>query len=457
MKKKADNSTLLTAGVIAILIVIFVVGFIWGLNNVLAMEGQYPPVVNEEGITPVPDSAEDALKLLNLSLDKAIAEKPKTETSSGFGIDGDTIKTEGSDQFKASLDYIKDNVCSYLEDSVDKPSSDFFKDNSKFIVFPDFSASDVTDFKCEYQYYQCPSCNEESAEYLDHCELCGSDGEYNLKYRDKYSITLDINCDNDKIPECFNARTSEECSAIIDDAIKGTVSIKNLDFNYDKLTVYFEVDRLKDEITYLRFSKDAKVTTDVSFVNDWDKFSGGNVNFNICENFSYSFTWPELELSDSYMTVVPKGSDNLLATLICDDATKYEVKWTSSDEEIVTVDEEGYFNAGKKIGKAIITASFEFGGKTYSDKCEVEVKVPVEGLKINLKKVTLNPGDTRQLTVKVSPKKATIQTLTWYTSDEKIATVDENGTIHAVSSGNTTVYCLSDDGYYKSSCEVTVK
>lgn len=457
MKKKADNSTLFTAGIIAILIVIFVVGFIWGLNNVLAMEGQYPPVVNTEGITPAPESAESALSFLNESLEKAVTEKPKTETASDFNIDGDSIKTEGTDQFKASLDYVRDNVCSYLEDSVDKPSSDFFKDNSKFVVFPDFSASDITDFCCDYIYYQCPSCNEESDEYFDHCELCGSDGEYNLKYRDKYSITLEINCDKNEVPECFAPRTSDECSAIVDKAIKGKASVDNLDFDYDKLTVYFEVDRLTDTITYLRYSKDAKVTSDVSFVNEWDKFSGGNVSFNVTEDFGYSFTWPELELSESYMTVEPKGGDNLLATLICDDATKYEVKWTSSDEEIVTVDDEGYFDAGKKTGKAVITASFEFGGKTYSDECEIEVKVPVEGLKMSPKKVTLNPGDSCQLTVKVSPKKATIQSLTWYTSDEKTATVDKNGTVHAVSSGKTTVYCLSDDGYYKSSCEVTVK
>ncbi len=457
MKKKADKSTLFTAGIIAILILIFVVGFIWGLNNVLAMEGQYPPVVNEEALTPAPESAESALQYLNESLKKAVAEKPKTETGSYFSIDSESIKTKGTDQFKASLDFVKDNVCSYLEDTVDKPSSDFYKDNSKFVEFPDFSDADITDFSCEYKYYQCPSCNEESDKYLDHCELCGSDGEYNLKYRDKYSITLNLNCDNEAIPECFAPRTSEECSAIIDKSINGKASVDNLDFGYDKLTVYFEIDRLTDKLTYLRYSKDAKVTADISFVNDWDKFKGGNVIFNVCEDFDYSFVWPELELSENYMTVEPKSGDNLLATLICDDATKYEVKWTSSDEEIVTVDDEGYFDAGKNPGKAVITASFEFGGKTYSDECEIEVKVPVEGLKMNPKKVTLNPGDSRQLTVKVSPKKATIQTLTWYTSDENIATVDQNGTVHAVSSGFTTVYCLSDDGYYKSTCEVTVK
>lgn len=457
MKKKTDSSTLLTAGVIAILIIIFVVGFIWGLNNVLAMEGQYPPTVNTEGLTPAPDSADAALALLNKSLDMAVAEMPKTETSSSFDIDGDSIQTDGSDQFKASLDYIKDNVDSYIEESVDKPAADFYKDNSKIIVYPDFSAADVTDFVCDYQYYLCPSCGEESAEYLDHCEKCGSDYEYTLKYRDNYSVTMNVKCSDSAPQNCFAPRTSEDCSKLVSKVIDDYAKIDNLEFDYDTLTVYYEVDRLTDKITYLRYSKGAKVSTDISFVNDWSKFKGGNVKFVACEEFSYSFTWPELILSDDYITLEPKGNDNLLATLICDDATKYTVKWTSSDEEIVTVDEEGYFDCGKKIGKAIITASFEFGGKTYSDECEIDVKISVDGLKMNPKKVTLTPGGSEQLSVKVSPKKATVQTLKWYSEDEKIATVDKDGVVHAVSAGTVTVYCLSDDGYYKSTCEVTVK
>ena len=57
----------------------------------------------------------------------------------------------------------------------------------------------------------------------------------------------------------------------------------------------------------------------------------------------------------------------------------------------------------------------------------------------------------------MSPKKATVQTVKWYSEDESIATVDANGVVTAVSSGEVKIYALSDDEFYKSTCEVRVK
>ena len=39
MKKKKDKSRLLTVSVVSFLLLVFVVGFIYGLSSVLAMEG----------------------------------------------------------------------------------------------------------------------------------------------------------------------------------------------------------------------------------------------------------------------------------------------------------------------------------------------------------------------------------------------------------------------------------
>ena len=157
------------------------------------------------------------------------------------------------------------------------------------------------------------------------------------------------------------------------------------------------------------------------------------------------------------MTVEPHGNNNLLATLTCDDATKYTVTWSSSDENILTVDDEGYFKAGKKEGSAVITASFDFNGKTYTDECTVHIRYSVESSKMSKTKLKLDVGETYKLEVKLSPKKATVKTVKWYTDDASIADIDENGVVTAKSVGTVTVYSLSDDGYFRSSCEVTVK
>ena len=83
---------------------------------------------------------------------------------------------------------------------------------------------------------------------------------------------------------------------------------------------------------------------------------------------------------------------------------------------------------------------------------------------INKHKLKLSTGGTETLTARVASdnkgfalKKPTVQTVTWYTTDESVASVDENGTVTGVAPGTATVYALSDDGYYRSSCEVTVE
>ncbi|MBR6634028.1 MAG: Ig-like domain-containing protein, partial [Clostridia bacterium] len=143
-------------------------------------------------------------------------------------------------------------------------------------------------------------------------------------------------------------------------------------------------------------------------------------------------------------------------TLTCDDPLLYDVTWTSSDESIATVDADGYVESNKVDGKVIITASFEFQGKTYTDECEVFVKTSVESIDITKRDLTLKKGETFAQKVSYSPKESTVQTAKWYTTDETVATVDENGVITAIGVGEAEVYAVSDDGYFKATCKVEV-
>ena len=255
----------------------------------------------------------------------------------------------------------------------------------------------------------------------------------------------------------FAKRTDSQINELIGDEMDEVLTLNSVQVNYSKAYIIFKVKRTTNELTYLEYRKEMPVDAEATFINDYAALGNCRVSFVITEKNRYNFTWPGLSLSEHEMAVEPKGNNNLLATLTCDDATKYDVTWSSSDEEILTVDDEGYFKAGKKEGSAVVTASFEFNGKTYSDECIVNVKYSVESTKMSKKKLELNVGESYQLEVKFSPSKATVQTVKWYTDDERIANVDENGVVTAVSPGVVTVYSLSDDGYFKSSCEVTVK
>lgn len=93
-------------------------------------------------------------------------------------------------------------------------------------------------------------------------------------------------------------------------------------------------------------------------------------------------------------------------------------------------------------------------------------KVNVPGFKTNPIKVTgvtldkteleLNVGDSATLQATISPSTATDKTLTFATSDNTIATVDENGVVSAVAAGTANITVTTNDGAKTAVCALTV-
>ena len=81
--------------------------------------------------------------------------------------------------------------------------------------------------------------------------------------------------------------------------------------------------------------------------------------------------------------------------------------------------------------------------------------VPVSGIEIPAT-FDLLAGKTATLTATVSPDNATYRNLTWVSSDESIATVDDTGKVTAVSIGKATITVYSADASKTATCEVTV-
>jgi len=451
---KNKRTRLLYVAVITLLVLIFVLGFFYGLNSVLKMEGTFPPAVLTESISPVPASKEDALEYLNRVTSDALEGKPEFSSKTTYDIDEDSLETNGSLQFTDSLLYLQDDFTDSLEDGIEKHSANFGEGFDGYLKPPAFTADMIEDFSCEYIYYKCISCDKTSGEPQSQCEYCGSAYPYQMNYRDDYTLTLKLFPDEEFIIGNFVFREESE---IFGSELDGIADITDFSVDYNALTVKAVINRETDELKSLVFTKDMTVNVKADFLGGYSDVGSVSVSVNASQNDRYSFTWPGIELNVHSLDMELKGNDNLIATLICDIPTDYEAAWETSDESVVTVDDEGYLKAGKSAGTAVITASYEYQGKKYSDSCVINVKQSVESLSLNKKKISLNVGDTFALTAAVSPKDATVQSVTWYSDDESIVTVDENGVVTAVGSGIVTVYALSDDLYYKSSCEVTVK
>lgn len=82
----------------------------------------------------------------------------------------------------------------------------------------------------------------------------------------------------------------------------------------------------------------------------------------------------------------------------------------------------------------------------------------VTGIKVSPDTLTLTKKDeTAQLTAEVTPSYADNKRVTWQSSDEKVATVDENGKVTAVGNGTATITATSVSGSYTATVSVTVK
>ena len=140
-------------------------------------------------------------------------------------------------------------------------------------------------------------------------------------------------------------------------------------------------------------------------------------------------------------------SATLTATVKPDDATDKTVAWSSSDESVAKVD-NGKVTAVKS-GKATVTA--KCGVKTA--ECAVTVTVPVSSITLDKTTLSLVIGESFTLTATVKPDDATDKTVTWSSSDESVARVD-NGKVTAVKSGKATV--TAKCGVKTAECAVTV-
>lgn len=130
------------------------------------------------------------------------------------------------------------------------------------------------------------------------------------------------------------------------------------------------------------------------------------------------------------------------------------VTWSSSDTNVATV------NNGEVIainnGTATITASLPNGS---SAECVVNVSskiVKAAMVQINASNITLTVGKTNQLSAKVLPSNTTNKTITWSSSNNDIATVDQNGIVTAKKQGSAKIYAKSANGVFDT-CAVIVK
>ena len=103
---------------------------------------------------------------------------------------------------------------------------------------------------------------------------------------------------------------------------------------------------------------------------------------------------------------------------------------------------------------AFMVSMMAFTFASCSDDDEVK-DVSVTGVTITPQTLELKEGTTGTLTAAIAPANATKKTVSWTSSDEKVATVD-NGTVTAVAEGTATITVKTDEGGFTAKATVTV-
>ncbi|WCN37946.1 Ig-like domain-containing protein [Aneurinibacillus uraniidurans] len=154
------------------------------------------------------------------------------------------------------------------------------------------------------------------------------------------------------------------------------------------------------------------------------------------------------------LTVKMKTTSTLTPVFTPVNTTNKAVTWVSSNPEIATVSEKGVITP-KTPGSTTITATAVDGGFTASTN--VTVIWAVTGIKLDKTALSLKVGEEDvALTATITPENATNQAITWTSSNPAIATVDENGKVHAIKPGTVVITAKTVEGLKVASCRVTV-
>jgi uncharacterized protein YjdB len=141
-------------------------------------------------------------------------------------------------------------------------------------------------------------------------------------------------------------------------------------------------------------------------------------------------------------TCLPESADNKICT------------WTSSNEEVCKVEQDGKVTAVGSGTCNIVVTNDDTG---IADYCVVTVTQPVTGLTLNSDYQLMWVGAKYAIIPNVLPTDADNKKCTFESSDETVATVDEDGIVTALKGGNCVIIVTTDELHLKASVTIDVK
>lgn len=173
----------------------------------------------------------------------------------------------------------------------------------------------------------------------------------------------------------------------------------------------------------------------------YDQFYAGYYN-ETCNYLLLEFpdtTVTDITLPESEITLDTGMTKQLLPEVApVKTALVADLKYTSLDERVVTVSDTGLITPVAAGGTLVRVSNAD--GSVYKDVAvHVTDCVPLDGLTLNEDALRLPVGSTEKLTPVLTPADTTRTGVIYESANESVATVDIDGTVHAVSVGTALI------------------
>lgn len=202
------------------------------------------------------------------------------------------------------------------------------------------------------------------------------DDEGVLVDEDFYFVTFKMNGTKASInaADTFRTKSLPEVGEMLKKELSTVCKINKSTVAPADFGITLKVNRFTDKIDYLEVTRVYNVMADVSFIGDMSTFGEKSIEFTykVTEHFDYyyagiSFTNQPLRLDVGEEAV-------LSVNAVMEDDSDYQVKFISTDESVIVVDEMGYVTALKESEEPVyVTVTLCYMGKIFTDKCPVYV------------------------------------------------------------------------------------
>ena len=231
--------------------------------------------------------------------------------------------------------------------------------------------------------------------------------------------------------------------------VNSYATISDEKFEYVSASLKFYTD----ENGYVGYEAEAELDNGVSYsLHEADPMSGEMV-IDEYKNQYGQITLTDTETGSRFNFVISNIEDGVTYTLSDLISSKYcyigQRYWNYREATFKrTTDEKGLIH----VEATVLTEH----GDSLSLKYNEPEPVAVTGVSLNKSSTTIKYGGNETLIATVSPEDADNKKVSWSSSDENVATVDNDGKVTAVSVGSAVITATTEDGEFKATCAVTI-